>query len=167
MNDEELAAQRFETHRAYLRGIAFRMLGSADQADDAVREARQRLTHEGTAVADIKPWLTTVVARVCLDMLRVRNGRTEVPDQADDDPVVDAGLLRHQAILADTASLAVLVALDRLTPTERLVYVLRDMFSVPFDEIAEIVGRTPEAARRLADRARRQVRGTDPGTVRG
>jgi RNA polymerase sigma factor (sigma-70 family) len=158
--------EQFEAHRAHLRAVAYRMLGSLSEADDAVQEAWLRLNRTDTTTVDnIGGWLTTVVARVCLDMLRSRRSRREeligsrLPDPivagAADDP-------EQQALLADAVGLALLVVLDMLTPAERLAFVLHDMFGVTFEEIAPIVDRTPAAARQLASRARRRVRGAAP-----
>ena len=154
----------FEQHRAHLRAVAYRMLGSAAEADDAVQEAWLRLNRSGgAAVENLRGWLTTVVARVCLDMLRARRSRgeewlpeltVEIAGEAPDPA--------HEAELADSVGLALLVVLETLTPAERLAFVLHDMFGVPFDDIAAIVGRTPDAARQLASRARRRVRGAAP-----
>jgi RNA polymerase sigma factor (sigma-70 family) len=160
-------AQQFEHHRAHLRAVAYRMLGSLSEADDAVQEAWLRLSRsDADAVDNLGGWLTTVVGRVCLDMLRTRRSqRTEyigtwlpepiVSDDGDADP-------EHQAVLAESVGLALLVVLEMLTPAERLAFVLHDMFGVPFEEVAPIVGRTPAAARQLASRARRRVRGAVP-----
>jgi RNA polymerase sigma factor (sigma-70 family) len=151
--------ERFELQRTRLRAVAYRMLGSMAEADDAVQEAWLRLHRADTdAVENLDAWLTTVVARVSLNMLRSRNTRREVhlPD-----PVVDRADgpdPEHEALLADSVGLALLVVLERLAPAERLAFVLHDMFAVPFDEIARIVDRSPDAARQLASRARRRVR---------
>jgi RNA polymerase sigma factor (sigma-70 family) len=150
---------RFEQQRTRLRAVAYRMLGSMTEADDAVQEAWLRLHRADTdEVENLDAWLTTVVARVALNMLRSRNTRREVhlPD-----PIVDRADgpdPEHEALLADSVGLALLVVLERLTPAERLAFVLHDMFAVPFDEIARIVDRSPDAARQLASRARRRVR---------
>jgi RNA polymerase sigma-70 factor (ECF subfamily) len=157
----------FEESRAHLRGVAYRMLGSLSEADDAVQEAWLRLHRADTSdVENLKGWLTTVVARVCLDMLRSRKSRREEflgaklpepvasPEAGGTDP-------EQELLLADSVGLALLVVLDALTPAERLAFVLHDMFAVSFEEIAPIVGRTPTAARQLASRARRRVRGAD------
>ena len=151
--------ERFEQQRTRLRAVAYRMLGSMTEAEDAVQEAWLRLHRADTdAVENLDAWLTTVVARVSLNMLRSRNTRREVhlPD-----PIVDRADgpdPEHEALLADSVGLALLVVLERLTPAERLAFVLHDMFAVPFDEIARIVDRSPDAARQLASRARRRVR---------
>ena len=156
VTDEEALARQFEAHRAHLRRVALRMLGSTDEADDAIQEAWLRLSRsDPDAVDNLGGWLTTVVARVCLDMLRARSRRGEV---ARDD-AVELSLVtspEDEAVLADSVGLALLVVLDTLTPAERLAFVLHDLFAVPFDEIAPIVGRSPVATRQLASRARRQ-----------
>jgi RNA polymerase sigma factor (sigma-70 family) len=154
-------AERFESHRTHLRAVAYRMLGSTAEADDAVQEAWLRLARSDTGdVANLGGWLTTTVARISLDMLRGRRSRredlTDIPElAADDDP-------EQEAVLADAVGPALLVVLDTLTPAERLAFVLHDLFAVPFDEIAPIVRRTPAGARQLASRARRRVRGSEP-----
>jgi RNA polymerase sigma factor (sigma-70 family) len=159
MQDE--LAERFEVDRAHLRGVAYRMLGSATEADDAVQEAWLRLSRSDTSGVDnLTGWLTTVVARVCLTMLQAR-GRREEPVDALPDAVADGDGPEEETVLADSVGLALLVVLDTLTPAERLAFVLHDMFAVPFDEIAPIVGRTPAATRQLASRARRRVRGVE------
>ena len=160
MTDADLLARRFETDRARLRAIAYRMLGSRTDAEDAVQEAWLRLSRAGDAkVENLGGWLTTVVARVCLDMLRVRRARRE--ESADEAvPRLAAGADPEQeALLAESVGLAMLVVLDRLTPAERVAFVLHDMFDLPFEEIAGIVGRSVDASRQLASRARRRVRG--------
>jgi RNA polymerase sigma factor (sigma-70 family) len=167
MTDQEQLSEQFERHRPYLRAVAYRMLGSTSEAEDAVQESWLRLSRsDGDAVANLRAWLTTVVGRVCLDMLRVRRWRREEyvggapPDPmvravADDDP-------EAEALLADSVGLALLVVLETLTPAERLAFVLHDMFEVTFGEIAPALGRTPAATRKLASRARRRVRGASP-----
>jgi RNA polymerase sigma-70 factor (ECF subfamily) len=161
VSDRDLLAQRFETHRDHLRAVALRMLGSSHEADDAVQEAWLRLSRaDADAVDNLGGWLTTVVARVCLDMLRARATKREVPPDAAHDPVTGTSP-EDEALLADSVGLALLVVLDTLTPAERLAFVLHDMFAVPFEEIAPIVGRTPVATRQLASRARRRVQ-SDP-----
>ena len=162
MDENEFLAERFEEHRAHLRAVAYRMLGSLSEADDAVQEAWLRLARsDAEAVENMGGWLTTVTARVCLNMLRSRASRREVPfDARIPDPVVSSasGLdPEHEALLADSVGLALLTVLELLPPAERLAFVLHDMFAVPFDEIAPIVGRTPAAARQLASRGRRRV----------
>lgn len=164
MDDTEWLTGRFEGQRARLRGVAYRMLGSAAEADDAVQEAWLRLQRADTSsVENLDGWLTTVVARVCLNMLRSRETRRESPLGDDHDrPVADRDASadpEQEAVLADSVGLALLVVLDTLTPAERLAFVLHDMFDLPFDEIAPIVDRSPAAARQLASRARRRVRG--------
>jgi RNA polymerase sigma-70 factor (ECF subfamily) len=157
-------AEQFEGYRAHLRTVAYRMLGSRSEADDAVQESWLRLSRSDTSgVANLGGWLTTVVARVCLDMLRSRRELREEPLEAEIlDPIVDpadGGDPEHEALLADSMGAALQVVLDTLTPAERLAFVLHDLFDMPFDEIARIAGRSPEAARQLASRARRRVRG--------
>src|SRR5258705_1435077 len=164
MNDQDWLAQRFEANRAYLRGIAFRMLGSLTEADDALQDSWIRLSRSDTSeVGNLRAWLTTVVARVCLNMLRSRKTRREVSLETHlPDPIVspEAGMDPEQeALLGDSIGLALLVVLDALTPAERVAFVLHDVFALPFDDIAPIVGRTPTAARQLASRARRRVQG--------
>jgi RNA polymerase sigma factor (sigma-70 family) len=164
MDDQDGLAERFERHRTHLRAVAYRMLGSLSEADDAVQEAWLRLSRaDTTGVENLAGWLTTVVARVCLDALRSRKSRHEEPLGGH---VLEPILSRerpvdpeHQVLLADSVGLALLVVLEALDPAERLAFVLHDMFAVPFDEIAPIVGRTPSAARQLASRARRRVQG--------
>lgn len=163
--DEEFLAERFEADRAHLRAVAYRMLGSLSEADDAVQEAWLRLSGSDTRqVENLTGWLTTVVGRVCLDMLRTRRSRREDPlDVYVPDPIVsgsEGADPEHEALLADSVGLALLVVLEALPPAERLAFVLHDMFGMPFDEIAPIVDRTPAAARQLASRGRRRVRGT-------
>jgi RNA polymerase sigma-70 factor (ECF subfamily) len=165
MSDQEFLAQRFEEERPRLRAVAYRMLGSLAEADDAVQDAWLRLSRADTSeVENLAGWLTTVVARVALNLLRSRKSRREESlDTRVPDPIVDPAdgtNPEHEALLADSVGLALLVVLETLTPAERLAFVLHDMFAVPFDDIAEIVDRTPEATRQLASRARRRVRGT-------
>jgi RNA polymerase sigma factor (sigma-70 family) len=167
MTDQEWLAERFEEHRPRLRAVAYRMLGSLSEADDAVQDAWLRVSRAGTSEVDnLGAWLTTIVARVALNVLRSRNTRREQPlDSHLPDPIVDPADgtdPEHEALLADSVGLAVLVVLQTLSPAERLAFVLHDMFAVPFDEIAPIVERSPEATRQLASRARRRVRGTAP-----
>jgi RNA polymerase sigma factor (sigma-70 family) len=164
MDDQDWLAERFETNRSHLRGVAFRMLGSVTEADDAVQEAWIRLGRSDTSdVDDLRAWLTTVVGRVCLNMLRSRRTRREASLETHlPDPILspEAGIDPEQeALLGDSVGLAMLVVLDSLTPPERVAFVLHDVFGVPFDRIAPIVGRTPAAARQLASRARRRVQG--------
>ena len=164
MGEHDILAQQFEEHRAHLRGVAYRMLGSLSEAEDAVQESWLRLSRsDAGGVENLRGWLTTVVARVCLDMLRSRKSRREEPLEA---PGSEAGAVAHhapdpetEAMLADSVGLATLVVLDRLKPAERLAFVLHDLFDIPFDEIARIAGRTSESVRQLASRARRRVRG--------
>jgi RNA polymerase sigma factor (sigma-70 family) len=165
--DRDWLAERFEEHRPHLRAVGYRMLGSVTEADDAVQEAWLRLSRsDAREIENLGGWLTTVVARVCLNMLQSRKARREEPlgvhvpdpivsDDAETDP-------ERQALLADSVGLALLVVLDTLEPAERLAFVLHDMFAVPFEEIATIVGRSPAAARQLASRARRRVQGRAP-----
>jgi RNA polymerase sigma-70 factor (ECF subfamily) len=165
VDDSDWLAERFEAHRAHLRAVAYRMLGSPIEADDAVQEAWLRLSRTDTSdVQNLGGWLTTVVARVCLNMLQARTTRREEPlggqlpepaasREVDTDP-------EHEAVLADSLGLALLVVLEMLTPAERVAFVLHDMFGVPFEEIAPIVARSPAASRQLASRARRRVQGT-------
>ena len=164
MNQYDLLAHQFEEHRAHLRAVAHRMLGSPSEADDAVQEAWLRLGRSGAGgVENLGGWLTTVVARVCLDMLRARRSRREEslgPRVLE--PIAaraDGGDPEQEALLADAVGPALLVVLDALAPAERVAFVLHDLFAVPFEEIAPIVGRSPTAARQLASRARRRVRG--------
>jgi RNA polymerase sigma-70 factor (ECF subfamily) len=165
--DDNLLAAEFERHRAHLRAVAYRMLGSVSEAEDAVQESGLRLSRsDAGAVANLGGWLTTVVSRVALDALRARRTRREdyfgswLPE-----PLLDTDETtspEHEALLADSVGLALLVVLDTLTPAERLAFVLHDMFGVSFEEIAPIVDRSPAAARQLASRARRRVRGAAP-----
>ncbi|MFF5440912.1 sigma-70 family RNA polymerase sigma factor [Streptomyces achromogenes] len=160
--DNDFLAERFEAYRGHLRAVAYRMLGSTAEAEDAVQEAWVRLSRSGNGeVTNLGGWLTTVVGRVCLDMLRSRRTRGEEPLESrlpapsgEPDPA-------QRALLADSVGLALLVVLDTLSPAERLAFVLHDMFGVPFEEIARILGRTPASARQLASRARRRVRGVE------
>jgi RNA polymerase sigma-70 factor (ECF subfamily) len=167
MDQQEWLARQFEDHRPRLRAVAYRMLGSLSEADDAVQDAWLRLSRaDRSEVENLSGWLTTVVARVALNMLRARNTRRERPlDVYVPDPIIDpadASNPEHDALLAESVGLALLVVLETLTPAERLAFVLHDMFAVPFDEIAPIVERSPEATRQLASRARRRVRGAAP-----
>lgn len=167
MDEQEWLARQFEDQRSHLRAVAYRMLGSLSEADDAVQDAWLRLSRADTReVENLRAWLTTVVARVALNMLRSRKVRREQPlDVRVPDPIVDTADgtdPEHEALLADSVGLALLVVLETLTPAERLAFVLHDMFAVPFEEIAPIVERSPEATRQLASRARRRVRGADP-----
>jgi RNA polymerase sigma factor (sigma-70 family) len=166
VDDLEGLAERFEAHRAHLRAVAYRMLGSVGDADDAVQEAWLRCSRSDTGdVANLRGWLTTVVGRICLDMLRTRRSRREQPWDEDGsvgldrrEDVVDP---QEEALLAESVGLALLVVLDALRPAERVAFVLHDIFAIPFDEIAPIVGRSPDAARMLASRARRRVHSRD------
>ena len=164
MTERDYLAERFEDNRAHLRAVAYRMLGSLSDVDDAVQEAWLRLSRvDAASIDNLGGWLTTVIAHVCLDMLRSRQSRREEPFTPDVPEPVATGPSgsspEHEAVLADSVGLALLVVLDRLTPAERLAFVLHDMFAVPFEEIAPIVGRSVEATRQLASRARRRVRG--------
>src|SRR6476646_10079946 len=174
MDEEQWLAEQFEEHRGHLRAVAYRMLGSLTEADDAVQDTWLRLSRSGgDQVQDLRGWLTTVVARVCLNMLRARNVRREealgvrVPDplvSTDDELQPEL-----QALLADSVGLALLVVLDTLSPAERLAFVLHAMFDLPFEDIAGLAGRTPAAVRQLASRARRRVKGAgvpDPDLAR-
>ena len=167
MDDPDFLAERFEANRTHLRAVAYRMLGSVSEADDAVQEAWVRLSRsDAGAIDNLGGWLTTVVARVSLDMLRSRGSRREEPLGVHvPSPIVspaDGVDPEHEALLADSVGLALLVVLETLPPAERLAFVLHDMFAVPFDEIAPIVSRSPAAARQLASRARRRVQGAAP-----
>src|SRR6266536_6336817 len=164
MDDREWLAEQFEAHRAHLRSVAYRMLGSVSEADDAVQESWLRLSRsDANDIENLGGWLTTVVARVSLNMLRSRDTRREEPMNVHvPDPIVSRDEVsgpEDEAIVADSVGLALLVVLETLTPAERLAFVLHDMFGVPFDEIAPIVGRTAATATQLASRARRRVRG--------
>ncbi|HKE52267.1 MAG TPA: sigma-70 family RNA polymerase sigma factor [Actinomycetes bacterium] len=166
MTESDWLAERFEAHRTHLTAVAFRMLGSLSEADDAVQEAWLRFSRaDSSDVENLGGWLTTIVARVSLDLLRSRRSRREEPHGSDlPKPAFgrdDGTDPEQEAVLADSVGLAMLVVLDTLTPAERLSFVLHDMFAVPFDEIAPIVGRSPGAARQLASRARRRVQGAD------
>jgi RNA polymerase sigma-70 factor (ECF subfamily) len=170
MDEHDCLAEQFEANRPHLRAVAYRMLGSLSEADDAVQESWFRLSRSGgSGVENLGGWLTTVVARVCLDMLRSRKARHEEPlEGRTPDPVAsrESGTdPEHEALLADSVGLALLVVLDTLAPAERLAFVLHDIFAVPFDEIAPIVERTPTATRQLASRARRRVRGAGATAV--
>lgn len=172
MGGSDWLAQRFEENRGHLRAVAYRMLGSASEADDVVQETWLRLSRSDVSgVGNLGGWLTTVAARVCLDMLRARSSRRE---QSLDEPTMESAAARElpttkmdpeqEAALADAVGAALLVVLDRLEPAERLAFVLHDMFAVPFEEIAPIVGRSTDAARQLASRARRRVHGAAGAT---
>jgi RNA polymerase sigma factor (sigma-70 family) len=167
VDERDNLAEQFEDHRTHLRAVAYRMLGSVSEADDAVQEAWLRLSRsDRSEIENLGGWLTTVVARVCLNMLRSRKSRREESLEVHmPDPVVsgeDGGDPEYEALLADSVGLALLVVLDTLAPAERLAFVLHDMFGVPFDEIAALVDRSPTAARQLASRARRRVQGATP-----
>src|ERR687883_680638 len=167
MNERDWLAAQFEEHRTRLRAVAYRMLGSLSEADDAVQEAWLRLNRTDTSeVENLGGWLTTVVARISLNMLRSRSARREEPLAGRlPDPLIDRadGIdPEHEALLADSVGLALFVVLETLSPPERLAFVLHDMFGVPFEEIAPVVGRSPAAARQPASRARRRVRGAAP-----
>ena len=167
MDESDRLAERFQEHRPRLRAVAYRMLGSTSEADDALQEAWIRLSRSNASEIDnLEAWLVTVVGRVALNMLRSRKTRREEPlDVRVPDPIIDAADgsdPEHEALLADSVGLALLVVLETLTPAERLAFVLHDMFAVPFEEIAPIVERSPEATRQLASRARRRVRGAAP-----
>ena len=163
MDEKNFWGRQFEANRAHLRAVAYRMLGSTGEVDDAVQEAWLRLGRSDAGeVENLRGWLTTVVARICLDMLRARKTRREEPmgPHTPEPSIPDAH--EHDAEMADSVGAALLVVLETLAPAERLAFVLHDMFAVPFEEIAPIVGRTPAAARQLASRARRRVQGTPP-----
>ena len=170
MDEKQWLAETFEGNRARLRGIAYRMLGSLSDADDAVQETWLRLNRSDTSgVQNLSGWVTTVVAHVCLDTLRSRKSRREESiEPLAAEPVAPRAAVidpEQETLLAESVGLALLVVLETLAPAERLAFVLHDMFDVPFDEIASIVGRSPEAARQLASRARRQVRGGEPAVT--
>ncbi|MFA1540450.1 RNA polymerase sigma factor SigJ [Actinomadura monticuli] len=166
MNERDFLAERFEEHRTHLKAVAYRMLGSLAEADDAVQEAWLRLARsDAERIGNLGGWLTTVVGRVCLDMLRSRTQRRETSLEARmPDPIVSGASAdpEQEALIADSVGLALLVVLESLTPPERLAFVLHDMFGMPFEEIAPVIDRTPVAARKLASRARRRVRGEAP-----
>jgi len=158
--DDEWLAERFEADRTRLQAVAYRLLGSASEADDAVQEAWLRLSRSGSSeVENLSGWLTTVVARVCLDMLRSRRSRREQPLALDGAFIPDAADPEREAMLAESVGLAMLAVLQRLAPAERVAFVLHDVFGVSFEELAGIVGRSPVAARQLASRGRRRVQG--------
>lgn len=166
MDDSQWLAGRFEEHRPHLRAVAYRMLGSLAEADDAVQDAWLRLSRSGARdVENLGGWLTTIVARVCLNMLRSRDHRREDPLALHIcDPVIgtdEQSQPEEEALLADSVGLALLVVLDALSPDERLAFVLHDMFELPFTQIAVVLGRTPAASKQLASRARRRVKGTE------
>jgi RNA polymerase sigma-70 factor (ECF subfamily) len=160
MGENEILAERFEANRGHLRSVAYRMLGSLSDADDAVQEAWLRLARaDSSGVENLRGWLTTIVARICLDLLRARKARREEPIGVDAEAIASGDDAEREALIADSVGLAMLVVLERLPPTERVAFVLHDMFNLPFDDIAPIVGRSPAAARQLASRARRRVQG--------
>jgi RNA polymerase sigma factor, sigma-70 family len=164
MQGQEWLADRFEENRGHLRGVAYRMLGSLSEADDAVQEAWLRLSRSTSdQIENLGGWLTTVVSRVCLDMLRSKKARREEPMEAQPEPVAarSGSDPEREAALADSVGLALMVVLDRLAPAERLAFVLHDMFGVSFDEIAGILGKSVMATRQLASRARKRVHGVD------
>ena len=168
MHDGDWLAERFEEDRARLKAVAYRMLGSTSEADDAVQETWLRLSRsDPSSIENLRGWLTTVVSRVCLNMLQARRSRPEVPFDPDvPEPAADPATAsdpEQEALLADTVGLALLIVLDALAPAERVAFVLHDMFAVPFDEIASITGRSAPAARQLASRARRRVQREDMG----
>ena len=167
MHDDEWLAGRFEEHRPHLRGVAYRILGSLAEADDAVQDGWERASRAGAdGVENVGGWLTTIVARVCLNKLRSRQTRREAPLEASlPDPIVtaDAAVLdpEDEALLADSVGLALQIVIDTLAPAERLAFVLHDLFGIPFDEIGPMVDRTPQATRQLASRARRRIKGAE------
>src|SRR2546423_2628028 len=166
MDDHTWLAERFEENRGHLQAVAYRMLGSTAEADDAVQEAWLRLSRtDASDVDNLAGWLTTVVARISLDVLRSRASRREEPIDTPAAGAVAADVVdpAQEAVLADSVGAALLVVLDTLSPSERLAFVLHDMFDVPFEEIAPIVGRSPVATRKLASRARHRVQGVGPG----
>jgi RNA polymerase sigma factor (sigma-70 family) len=173
MEEQDRLAERFETQRTQLRAVAYRMLGSLSEADDAVQEAWLRLSRtDASGIENLPAWLRTVVSRVCLDMLRARTARREepvgqhLPEEVWDERGTDeGGEPEQQALLAESVGRALLVVLDRLAPAERIAFVLHDTFAVPFDQIAQIVERTPVTTKKLASRARQKVRGTAMGPV--
>jgi RNA polymerase sigma-70 factor (ECF subfamily) len=160
MSDTEILAERLEANRSRLRSVAYRMLGSRTEADDAVQESFLRVMRAGASGADnFTAWLTTIVARVCLDMLRKRKSRREVPVDAEAEALPASDDVERDKLIADSVGIAMLVVLETLTPPERVAFVLHDMFNISFDEIAPVIGRSPAAARQLASRGRRRVRG--------
>jgi RNA polymerase sigma factor (sigma-70 family) len=165
MHEETWLAQQFENNRGHLRGVAYRMLGSLGEADDAVQETWLRLIRSDSGgIQNLSGWLTTVVARICLDMLRSRTARAEESLETELPAITNKSTTRdpeQETILADSVGVALLVVLDRLNPAERLAFVLHDVFAVPFEEIAPIIDRTPEATRQLASRARKRVQAKD------
>ncbi|WP_030814800.1 sigma-70 family RNA polymerase sigma factor [Streptomyces sp. NRRL F-2799] len=163
MDDGSWSAEVFEQHRARLRAVAYRMLGSLSEADDAVQETWLRADRAGAqGVENVAGWLTTIVGRVCLNLLRTRDRRREDPLEARPADPATGGAPEDEAVLADSVGVALLVVLDRLSPAERLAFVLHDLFAVPFDELAPLLERSPAAVRQLASRARRRVKGEGP-----
>lgn len=165
MNDDRTwLADEFEVSRPYLRGVAYRMLGSVSEADDALQEAWLRLDRANTdRIEDLRAWLTTVVARICLDMLRSRRARREESGEGWlPEPIVTDATPEDQALIADSVGLALLIVLEHLSPAERVAFVLHDVFAMSFEEISGVVGRTPQATRQLASRGRRRVHGATP-----
>ncbi|MEP6730508.1 MAG: RNA polymerase sigma factor SigJ [bacterium] len=164
MHERDFLSEQFEEHRPHLRTVAYRMLGSLTEADDAVQDSWLRVSRSATSdIENMRGWLTTVVSRVCLNMLRSRASRREEPMTVHvPDPIVTSADAEHEMVLADSVGLALLVVLETLAPAERLAFVLHDMFGMSFDDIAPVVGRTPTATRQLASRARRRVRGAAP-----
>ena len=165
MGEKEILAERFEASRGHLRAVAFRMLGSTNEADDAVQELWLRLAGtDASGVENLRAWLTTVVARICLDMLRARKTRREEPIGVDVEAIASDDDAEREALIADSVGVAMLVVLEALAPAERVAFVLHDMFNLPFDDIAKVISRSPAAARQLASRARRRVQG-EPATA--
>lgn len=165
MGEKEILAERFEASRGHLRAVAFRMLGSTNEADDAVQELWLRLAGtDASGVENLRAWLTTVVARICLDMLRARKTRREEPIGVDVEAIASDDDAEREALIADLVGVAMLVVLEALAPAERVAFVLHDMFNLPFDDIAKVISRSPAAARQLASRARRRVQG-EPATA--
>jgi RNA polymerase sigma-70 factor (ECF subfamily) len=161
MGEKEILAERFEASREHLRAVAYRMLGSRSEAEDAVQEAWLRLAAADTSdVENLRGWLTTVVARVCLDMLRTRRTRREQSIGVEAETIASGDDAERETLIADSVGVAMRVVLERLAPTERVAFVLHDMFNLPFEDIAPIVSRSPTATRQLASRARRRVQGT-------
>src|SRR5215813_10058913 len=161
MAEQKFLAEQFEAERSRLRSVAYRMLGSASEAEDAVQDAWLKLSRsDASEIANLRGWLTTVVARVCLDMLRAKKTRREQAMDADVREIAsEEADAEHERALADSIGVAMLVVLETLAPAERVAFVLHDMFNLPFDDIAPVVGRSPAAARQLASRARRRVQG--------
>jgi RNA polymerase sigma factor (sigma-70 family) len=165
MDEKEILTQRFEASRGHLRAVAFRMLGSKSEAEDAVQETWLRLARaDASSVENLRGWLTTIVAGICLDMLRARKSRREEPIGVDAEAIAGDDDAEHEAMIAQSVGIAMQIVLETLAPAERVSFVLHDMFNLPFDDIARVIGRSPAAARQLASRARRRVQGT-PATV--